>query len=73
MLSDTNLTRLRYIALRVATFTYYGALHHYTIEPVEILARHQASMQQVKKSLRLFKLQKGQELEFVKKAVSPCH
>ena len=64
------LTRLRSITVRVATFTYYGALHHYTIEPIEALTRDQASMKRVKKLLRHFKAQKREELQFVKKAVS---
>ena len=64
------LTRLRSITLRAATFTYYGALHHYTIEPIEALTRDQASMQRVKKLLRHFKAQKREELQFVKRAVS---
>ena len=66
------LTRLRSITLRIVTFTYYGALQHYTIEPIEALAQDQASIQRIRKRLRHFKSQKKEELEFVKKAVSPC-
>lgn len=72
MRSYSYLTRLRSITLRIVTFTYYGALHHYTIEPIEELKRDQANIQQVKKLLRQFKSQKREELEFVKKAVSLC-
>ena len=70
MQSYPYLTRLRSITLRVATFTYYGALHHYTIEPIEALTRDQASMKRVKKLLRHFKTQKIEEIQFVQKAVS---
>ena len=72
MRSYSYLTLLRSITLRIVAFSYYGPLHHYTIEPIERLKRDQANMQHVKKLLRQFKSQKREELEFVKKAVGPC-
>src|SRR5215469_741935 len=64
------LARLRSIMLFLVTFTYYGPLHHYTIDPIEALARHQADIKHVRDLLRYFKSQKREELALVKKAVS---
>lgn len=65
------ITRLRSVPLRIFAFTYHGALYHYTIEPIERLAEDQTSIRRIRKQLRQFKSQKKEELEFVKKAVSP--
>jgi hypothetical protein len=63
--------RFHQVLVRLFTLTYHGPLRHYTIEPIEALARHQDNIGRVRTLLHHFKVQKEDELASVKKGVSP--
>jgi hypothetical protein len=63
------LQQIGYYILYLLTWTYHGALQHYTIEPIHELALHQHDLWQLRQLLVNFRLRKEQEIEFVKKAV----
>jgi hypothetical protein len=60
---------IKHYLLQLVTFTYYGALQHYTLLPVDDIVRHQHNTPQLRQLLFEFKKIKKMELDFVKKAV----
>ncbi|KAH8747401.1 hypothetical protein BGZ57DRAFT_935655 [Hyaloscypha finlandica] len=61
---------IKHYLLQLVTFTYYGALQHYTLLPMDDIVRHQHDTPQLRQLLFEFKKIKKMELDFVKKAAA---
>lgn len=60
---------LRAKAFFIATWSYNGGLHHYTLRPIAQLAEHQDDPTRVTSLLYEFRLRKEQEMRFIKISV----
>lgn len=67
----TFAARLRSYLFYLFTFTYSGALYHYTIDPIDIIiiASNQNRVTLLRTLMYDFKVRKEQELQFVQRAV----
>lgn len=68
--SDIQTKSERMILLRFITFSYYGALQYYTVEPIHDIADSQLDSVKLRRLLHQFKVRKNKEANFVRIAVS---
>lgn len=70
----TLVSQFKSLALLACSFTYFGALLHYTLDPIAELERCQGSVEDIQLLLQNVRDLKIEELELVKKAVRcpPC-
>ena len=62
-------SRVAYLLLFLATFSYHVRLQNFTIRPIAAIARHADNPERVKTALEHFKVKKQKELAFVRPAV----
>lgn len=65
----TLVSQIKSAALFACSFTYFGALLHYTLDPIAELERCQSSVEETQILLQNIRVLKIEELELVKKAV----